>query len=257
MLDSTAVRLSLEELSFAILHEGRPAVIDAMVTDMRQAGLSPDAVRSSVRSAQHSLLARGLLDLEQDGLADQLRRAARGLVDASHWIAYRRPNAAVFYYVGERGTFERQVAHGVVHTIQQVDGIESMLHSGLAFFDIHGSHERDEPAGPAIRIPVSVFNELKQAPARADVERVLAGASEAQSLPTDLIDDLCAPAYRGDVLRAIYDPEGRPRADRNVLVLGGAQRSWLLRTAVGDEQTVTVPRATPSTFRREVTALLR
>ena len=69
-------------------------------------------------------------------------------------------------------------------------------------------------------------------------------------------EDLTAPAFRGDVMHATHDADGRPRVDGHVLVLRGRSRAWLVRPSdpVSWRLASVIP-ATPDAFRREMTAL--
>jgi hypothetical protein len=185
--DSTAVRLSAEELLFVVTQQARPTVAAELVARLRHAGLRQTSLESRVDAAQHSLLARGLLDDRRDTLAEPLLHAARGLVDATCSLSYRESGAAIVYYFGERGTFEQQVDRGIVHTIREVTGQASLVATGVSFFGIAGSRPVETAE---VEVAVAVFDEIKRRREPTDLERRLADAGVPDPVLAEFVQDL-------------------------------------------------------------------
>jgi hypothetical protein len=233
--------LSPEEVTFALIHAGQPAVAETVVGHMRRAGMTAPAMLASLRAAQHSLLSRGLLDPRSEALREPLRTVVQGMAGATSSIGIRRPGAAMYVYGGPLGTFEQSVCDGVTHTLRQIASPGEALDGALKVLDI-----RDDHAGTwaEFQLPIDVFDGLKQA---RDVE-----------VPDDsakaFAEDLTASTFRGDVVYARHDADGRPRVDAHALVLHGPRRAWLIRP--GDAASVTVVPLTPDAFRREIAAFI-
>jgi hypothetical protein len=243
------VELSLEEVTFAVASEARPEVRSDIVALMRQSGLSRSAVVSSMRAAQHSLLARGLLDLETRSLNESVEQVARAMLDARFSIGYRRSDLTTFYYFGSNGTLQQKVEHGLVHSFGEVDGPDAVLDSGLAFFEIPEAVVEAE-----FDVPAAVFEAVREASDPDLAERQLADAGAPDPLRSELVEDLFASKVRGDVIRHTYDEQGRPRPDAAMLVLSGNERSWLIR--LSGESNATIVRCGADVFRRETARLL-
>lgn len=242
--------LSLEEVMYALIHAGPPAVAETIVGRMRRAGMTTPAMLASLRAAQHSLLTRGLLDSTSESLSESLRTVAEGMAGAEASIGFRRPGAAAYVYLGPLGTFEQSVDQGVVHRLRQVPSPTEALDEALKVLNIGDGYEDD---CAEFQIPLAVFDRIKQA---SDVEVV--GALEDSGVPSAsakaFAEDLAAASFRGDVVHARHDAEGRPRVDGRVLLLRGPRRTWLVRPS--DESSVTVLPLTPDAFRREMAEFL-
>jgi hypothetical protein len=244
--------LSLEEVMFALMHEGQPAVAEMLVGRMRRAGLTTPALLATLRTAQHSLIARGLLDPGSETLCEPLRTLAQGMTGATASMGFRKPGAATYVYFGPSGTFEQTVEDGLRHTLREIDGSSSAVDDALEVFDIHDGADSE---CAAFDIPLSVFETIKRTP-DTEVRRTLEDAGVPEDSAAAFAEDLTAPAFRGDVMHATHDADGRPRADGHALVLRGRSRTWLVRPseqATADSLSV-VP-ATPDAFRREMAAL--
>src|SRR5438045_3436355 len=128
--------LSLEEVMFALMHEGQPSVAETLVGRMRRAGLTTPAMLAALRAAQHALIARGLLDQTSESLGEPLHTVAQGMVRAASSIGFRKQDAAVYIYFGPLGTFAQTVEEGVVHTLRKIEGSNAALERALDLFDI-------------------------------------------------------------------------------------------------------------------------
>lgn len=245
--------LSLEEFMFALIREGQPAVAATVVARMRRAGMTTSAMLACLRTVQHSLVARGLLDPRSDILEDELRHVVHGMAHASTSVGCRTPEAAAYFYLGPEGAFEQLVEHDVRHTLREIDGADAALDRAVLLFDIH---EADNSSPAEFHIVGSAFDAIK-ALKNGEVARTLENAGVSGPVAAAFAEDLAAPRFRGDVVHATHDDDGRPRVDGGLLVLGGQRRTWLVRPDDdAHTEAVTVIHSTAEVFRREAAAFL-
>jgi hypothetical protein len=246
--------LSVEEVMFALIHEGRPSVAEVLVGRMRRAGMTTPVLIATLRAAQHSLLARGLLNADSESLSEPLRTVAQGVAGAASSIGFRRPGQAAYIYFGPDGTFEQTVDEGVVHTLRPIEGRGTALDRALDLFDIDASQE---DGYAEFDIPPAVFDEIKRSSNDA-----VAPSLERASVPKDsavaFAEDLAASTFRGDIVHAVHDPSGRPRVDGHMLILRGPRRAWLVRASEQQPATsVSAIPLSPDAFRHELAAFIQ
>ena len=250
--------LTTEELSLAFSLLGQPeAGRSLMVTQLGE--MSEAEARARLMAAGHSLIARGGMALGPEGpvLNEDLARAVGLLLRADFSIRYSRATSdAEFnlaYHFGQNLILEHRLEQGIAHRLNEIPDAATVIKSGLVFF---GVPQAEPFQSPAIAIPYSLLNEVKNLGDPAQIDRRLQETGVDGGVRPLLAEDLAHPQYRGSVLRVQSDARGNLFSEEGFLLLHGPRRLWLITLSGPERTTATLMPATVQAFHQETAALI-
>jgi hypothetical protein len=261
-MDTHTIHISVEELALVLGEIGHADSARALLGTQLPVGASRREMELCIRTAMHSLLARGLVDIDQEGvltIAPRLARMAGTLMQASFSLRYSRfeEHAEInltCHYCGD-AIVAQHVEKEVVHSLGQLDSIEEIVERGIAFLDVA---EAQPTSFEPFELPQHFLTEARDGRSAEEVAQQLHSAEVADALCPLLAEDLMAPSFRGSILRIEYEHDGTPVSDMGLLALRGAGRLWLMRPVERDGRPcfVVMP-GTEDLFRQELASLLR
>lgn len=252
------VALAVEEMALIFSLMGRPEAGHALMAN--QLGEMTEAeARARLLAAGHSLIARGLLALGNEGpilessLARLMEQIARPQFSIRYSRATREAEFALVYHFGPDAVLEHRLEQGVVHHLAEVPDASAVVKGGMLFYEI--------PQTPSVALPptpmaLQVLMDAKDIEDPAGIEERLRRAGVPDEVRSLLAEDLAHPQYRGGVIRVDYDGQGRPSSERGFLLLRGSQRLWLISPEARDAATALLMPATLQSFHQAVMALL-
>ncbi|MGQ9710351.1 MAG: hypothetical protein ACUVXE_07770 [Anaerolineae bacterium] len=250
--------LTGEELALTFSLIGQPeAGRDLM--DVQLGEMSEAEARARLLAAGHSLIARGWMALGPEGpiLNEDLARVVRPVLGANFSIRYSRatPDAEfnLAYHFGEKIIIEHRLENGVVHRLNEITDVATVIKSGVVFF---GLPQAERFQCPHVTIPYELLKELKDVERADQIDQHLQQAGVIEEVRMFLAEDLSRPQYRGSVLRVQYDVGRQPFSEEGFLLLQGPRRLWLITLADGGRTTATLMPITVQEFSRQVTALV-
>lgn len=260
-METYSLRLSVEELALALTQIGQPEVARNLIITHLGAEISPPDVHARIMSAGHSLMARDLLSISEDGsllLAESLLRTAHALSKADFSIRYSRshPQAdfLLTYHYSAGNIFKHQIEQGVVHHIKEFQDWDQAIQDGIPFFGIPAT---SLTFPPTTEISKSVLDDIKDEEHRDVAVRKLVSAGVSEELAMHLGEDISTPQYRGSALRVEYRADGAPYSDQGLLILCGHERIWLFRPFIREDvPLLTIVPGTQLAFHQEISSLI-
>lgn len=255
----TEFLLSVEELALAVSALGQPQMAhDVMLAQL--GSMSSDEAHARLKTAGHSLLARGWLTMDTEAqlhLEPELERVVSALIRPDFSLRYSRSQSqgewlSAFHFA-KGMLIAHRVEQGLLHHLVEINDAASAIQQGIEFFEIAPSSDFQIPES---HLPGKFLITLKDADAPLAAQQL-----QTQPLPAvvrqGLLDALQACRYRGSALRVEYDAAHVAHSERGLLLLGGPQRVWLFRFTGPDESSpVDILPGTPEVFAREIQALL-
>lgn len=259
-MPDTEFLLSVEELALAFSALGRPQMAhDVMVAQL--GNMSADEAHARLKTAGHSLLARGWLTLDAEArvhLASNLERAVAALVHPVFSLRYHRSQprgewSAAFHFLNG-AIIAHRVEQGVLHHLVELHDPAAVIQQGVEFFELA---QAPVFVAPLNRLSGDTLTGLKDLDPAVLEQQLQAQPSLSNVVRQWLSEDLLNSRYRGSALRVVYDADHTPTSERGVLLLGGPQRVWLFRFDGPDAAApVDVLPGTASQFALELQALL-
>ena len=255
----TEFLLSVEELALAFSALGQPQMAhDVMLAQL--GNMSSDEAHARLKTAGHSLLARGWLTLDTEAqlhLTAELQRAVSALVQPDFSLRYSRSQSqgewlSAFHFT-KGMLMAHRVEQGLLHHLVEIQDPTLAIQQGIEFFELAQAVDFEIPES---RLSGQFLLMLK------DADPILAAQHlQTQSLPDQvkrgLLEALQLPRYRGSALRVEYDATRAAHSERGLLILGGSQQTWLFRFNGPDESSpVDILPGTPEVFAQEIQALL-
>ncbi|HOS78715.1 MAG TPA: hypothetical protein PLJ24_00465 [Anaerolineae bacterium] len=250
--------LSVEELALALSALGQSQMAhDIMVAQL--GNMSADEAHVRLKTAGHSLLARGRLTLDAEArlqLAPDLERLVSALIQPAFSLRYHRSQprgewSAAFHFLNGAIVAHR-VEQGLLHHLVEIHDAAMVVQEGVEFFEIAQALPFEMPAS---HLPADFLTALKDANAAVLEQHLRAQLYLSEIVQQWLRQDLLNSRYRGSALRVVYTAEHIPTSERGVLLLGGAERVWLFRFNGPDAPMDMLP-GTVSQFTQEIQALL-
>lgn len=208
--------------------------------------------RGRLMAANHSLMAKNILYLENDSIRMvpeyarllgaliandfAVRTSVRVLGETEHTLTY---------YVRNEQLIEHRITHGVVHTFQDVASIDDALSALLAFLEVDGI----QPFQISPFVITREKWELAQAKINDESDAAVDHLRE-QQVPEEsaalLAEDLQQQVMRGAAMQLKVDFTSGLVADAGYLILKGASgRVWLLEIKeAADEARLLIQSAT-------------
>jgi hypothetical protein len=252
-------RFSVEELALVMSLAGSPEMAHSFM--FAQLGdMSKEEARARLLAAAHSLLARRWITPGPQGenvLAAPIVPVAEALTQASFSLRYQRVNPELellmtFHFVDTR-IYAHIIEQSVVHHIIQLDDREAVVQQGVVFFGLDKAEEVS--LGP-VDLPLGFLDDLRQNAYAKALDRL-----ESQAAPRHLVqllrEDFNNTQYRGSALRVEYGPDGTPKSEKGLLVLGGLSRLWFFQLTEGDgEPHTTLYPGSREVFQQQVMSLM-
>lgn len=248
------ITVSAEELALALGEAGHAATGRALLGDLGQSELE-----AALRSAAHSLMARGLAALNTADVVTvgpPLVALAGTLMRAHFSIRFSRfdewgERHCTYHFCGDI-IVGQHVSHGVIHSLSELGSAAECVAGGADLLEAAGTQAF---ASLSCVLPDDLLNAFA-----GGEPTITAGQLHSWGAPDilcgPLAEDFAAPQLHGSVLRVEYPSPG-PVAERGLLVLRGAERLWLMRPFLRHGASfVTVLAGTEQLFRQEVEALL-
>lgn len=204
--------------------------------------LSPQQVEERLTAASHSLLARGLTSISDQGIINmdsQLELAVFPLTTFDYLIQLSlvlesgRADVTIHIQQGKKFT-AHLVKAGVVHILTH-GVVASLGKYVLDVFDEIGTGSQEKSPGKQLPVSLAVLGEVQSKGNDMDeMVPLLTAADWAEQAARDFCADLVDQKLRGTLLRL----DSRQDADwekvksspnRSLLFLRGAHRSWLFR----------------------------
>lgn len=259
-MPDTEFLLSVEELALAFSALGQPQMAhDVMVAQL--GNMSADEAHARLKTAGHSLLARGWLTLDAEArlhLASNLERAVAALVHPVFSLRYHRSQprgewSAAFHFLNG-AIIAHRVEQGVLHHLVELHDPAAVIQQGVEFFDLA---QAPVFAAPSNRLSGDILVALKEMDA-ATLERQLQSQPSLSNVARQwLSEDLLSTRFRGSALRVVYTADHAPTSERGLLLLAGPQRVWLFRFDGPDAAApVEVMPGTAAQFALEIQSLL-
>ena len=253
-------RLGIEELAMVLNLAGSPeAAKQLLIQNFGE--MNEDEERGRLLAASHSLMAKGLVKVNNDLtiLDKKYAEFVQSIFANEFYIRFSKnlPEAEeiLIHYFQDERIISHQVTSGVVHELNPVTDFDKVVRSGIEFFELDSTEDFDSFE---VDVAYSLLETIK-AEAVTQPDKIV---SEIDSIgvpePTChlLAEDLIQPAYYGSVMR-LEIVEEELRSDRGFLILRGKKRCWLFRILSSeDNQTIArVKAGTHDTFIMEVQAL--
>ncbi len=251
--------LGLEEVVVAIGLVGQPEVAKALLWS-NVGEINADEERGRLLAAHHSLLAKGLITLQQNEAhpTEDLVQIATMLVEHTFIVRFSRGSGVdervLAYYFRDNRILSHAIGNGVSHHLVFVNDRDQMVDNGAQFVELIAAHEDY----PEVKVSEATLNKARElahtAPDKLDELLTDAGMPETARL--SLSEDLRQPAYRGSLMR-VEAKDGQLRSDRGALLLKGKERLWLMEVQPADgEVMITIRLATQETLRYQIDALI-
>jgi len=259
-------RLGLEELAAGVSiagfpdHENAASVAKAMLV-ANFGKLDPKEVKGRLMAANHSLMAKNLSVLRDDGphLQPDFKKVIAALTQYDYTIRFsiggsEKEKILTFYYKG-KSIVKHENMRGVEHILSFASGIEQIFEESADFLQI------DSPTlseYPRVEIEQSALDEAKSIAATKPekLKSFLEKAGIPKETAGPLAEDLIQPIFRGSVMR-VELVENQMIADHGFLLLKGKQRAWFFPIVVKDDLTyASIVAGTKQTLEQEIQALL-
>jgi hypothetical protein len=258
-------QLSVEEVAFAMGVIGDPAVSSGFLLAIL-GDISQQELEGRLYAASHSLMARGLFDVNLDTQEQQLDQALGAMIRALLANTYslrcsrtiQGEEQLLNYFLGDGQIVEHRLYKGVVSHLETIPDMVTVYSRCAAFYDLPiemtAAEGAEEPVG---FLPASLLEDVKDAIPTITASQIVAQFTEAglsEQAAVDLADDLLQQRYRGSVLRA-ETTTGEITSDRGFLLLNGPQRLWLMEAILEEPPLVRVYRGTPGKFKNLLRSL--
>ncbi|MBN1266493.1 MAG: hypothetical protein JXA25_13435 [Anaerolineales bacterium] len=253
-------RLSVEEWALALSLAGAGQQSEALLRTYL-GELSDDMARERMHAAGHSLIARGLLDIDPEGAAPldpDFMSCVKAMAAADYSLRFGRSNEAVdmflTYHFKDGKLYEQALEYGVVIELTTIQDMKDVIQGGMDFYDVekHAGFK----AGP-VQLPYAQLEDLTGVTDLDQLDAALKSAGVGEKERVLLKEDLAAARSRGSVLLVTYPGNTFPQSDHGFLTLEGPERMWLVSLEeVDGEMTATLKPGSRKTFEAEVSALL-
>ncbi|RME60530.1 hypothetical protein D6779_02045 [Candidatus Parcubacteria bacterium] len=261
-MDNIVYQLGLEELAMSVSLAGSPQAAKGMLV-ANLGELDTNEEHGRLMAANHSLMAKGLLVIEDDGprLQPDFEKAISVLTQYDYTLRFSIGSGAseeiLAFYAKDNHIVKHENRQGVVHILSFASGIEQIVEDGAAFFHINEQAVTGQN-GLELEVRYSVLEEARQV--AATTPRRLTNFLEVSGVPrkiaTMLAEDLIRPEYRGSVMR-VELVENRMVSDYGFLVLKGQQRAWFFPiVARKNEPYARIVAGTKQSFKREIQVLM-
>lgn len=240
-------RLSVAELAFALANSGALeagfAYLQTVLGD-----IEPERFADWMTVASHSLIARGLLDVQPDGsygeLNSDLQLIARAMVRDERTLRCHRaqqgPDGAIEQYVSILFDADVIVAHwieqSVVASVEVIPSLSDATAKIALFIGAQANRGTLEEAREPQTIPVEQLGRLRQAAHKLDAGQMrekLRPYVDAIWLSEFAATLTAADAVWGDVLR-IERVNEEVVAERGFLFVSSSDAAWLLQSFTPD-----------------------
>ena len=250
------IRLSADETAMAMAQAGNGELALQLLFAQTQAPLSADEASSRLTAASEALAARGLLTIEPGGsshLEEPLNRVAPAIAAAELTLRLAKTTAGedndeAFHFL--EGRIVRQRADGPSYVFTEEESLDAIVERAHQFFDAAATSEADE----GVSLPASLLDELAQAPS-ADAARAIAAAVGGSGTLIEAFATDCQGAtMRGSFSRIGYG-HGHPVTQAGALIVGSAERVWLLGLDRQEAGNLRLTAATRVALQREIERL--
>lgn len=225
-------RLSVDEVAMILSQSGHA---DAARQTLAIGGadvLDGGVIRGRLQAAGHSLMARGLLDVIDDGVIEldpAINRLVGPLASADFSIRLARSDGETdwtitFHFSGDvivQHTIERDIVHELTECCGEADVVETIL-------DLLGVGEHTPFKAGSCTVTASVINDLQTTADRDTALAMLADAGMFETVRQLFVDDFMGVVSRGTISRIDYDDEEASLAEGAIMTLHGPERFWLM-----------------------------
>lgn len=255
-------RLAVDEVAMALAQVGEPDLArDLLVAEAGEV-LSGDAARGRLIAAGHSLMARGLLEVDVDRsvhLDEALARAVCPLAKADFSLRVSRSDdsgeLARSYHFRGSGSVSQEVDRDIIYRLVEYPSVEAAVASCVAFFDTDGIASF---AVESSTIPMDTLDEIQRTADPETVAVTLAAVGMPKNVRTMFVPDFQGVVFRGGLLRVDFGQVNGPTSNRGTLILRGPQRMWLMRILPeGDTARLLVMAGSKRSLRGEILALIQ
>lgn len=255
---SDKVRIGVEELAMAISLVGRAEIAKGLLYSAF-GELAPDEERGRLLAAGHSLMARGLLAV-QDGesrLEERLKHMVEVIAGPDKVMNYNltdgKKDHTLAYYVKGKEVIEQSVQQGVIYTLGITHGSAPVVDGGLGFF---GIAPKEGERFPEAIVPMSVLDRARGA-SNGALSAIFQEAGVPEPVAQSLAADFGHTEARGAAMLIQAIGQGQLTSDEGVLLMKSAKRTWLFPIFLQDG----TPHArlvvgSAQTFRHEIERLL-
>jgi hypothetical protein len=251
-------RLEPNEMAMIMAHLGEAETALRLLLAQEPPPADDDAVRDRLLQASDALAARNLLSVELDGslrLDGDLERLAQVSVAPEFTIGLSRSRAGVstdesFHFRDGRIVSQRSDA-GSAYVLTEEESLDAVVDAAVALFQAEAATD-DEP----LSLPANLLDDLSRATTVEEARAVLAPGGAAEAVLRLFAADYVLPALRGGLIRTHYG-HGHPVSEAGALVIGGAERAWLLRLDGHNVGNLLLVAATRDSLRDEIVRLTR
>lgn len=257
------IHLSLEELALLINLMGYPIVAKGLLTS-QLGDISPQEERGRLLAANHTLLAKGMMELRGGKL--YIEPAYSDLLDllpnndyAVRCVVSSEGSASqmLTYYLRDDQTVQQRITHGAVHSLRAVSSLTQAVEAiqALLMLDISQPHSHE--------IGYLRQEELEALPESysdaADASQRLQAVGWAKGTADSFAQDLFNQRLRGAVYRVEMNPEDKEWSERGFMLLTGiSDRTWLMTPGGGpDSDSLLIKPATRDLVRDAIVILLK
>ena len=253
-------RLGLEELAMGISIAGFPEAAKGMLV-ANLGEMDKNEEHGRLMAANHSLMAKNLLFLEDDGphLELDFEKVVAALTQYDYTLRFsvgsgEKEEILAYYYKGKE-IVKHENLQGVAHIFSFASGFEQVIEDSAAFL---GISQHQEGEYPKAEVEQSALDEAKVIAATKPekLKDFLRNAGVPKEPAELLSEDLIQPVCRGSVMR-VELVKNQMIADRGFLLLKGQQRSWFFPIVVkGDVTYANIIPGIMKTLEQEIQALL-
>jgi hypothetical protein len=257
----TSFRLAVDEVAMALTQVGEADLARDLLLAGAGGTLTGDTAQGRLLAAGHSLMARGLLEVDADGsvrLDETLARVLRPLAKADFSIrvscSYGSGELARSYHFAGPCVISQEVDRDIIYTLAEFLSRDAALASCVEFFD---TEDTAPFAADPVTLPMEVLDEIQETADPEAVHARLATAGMPESVRAMFVPDFQGVVFRGGILRVDFGSGDGPASNRGALILRGPQRLWVMRILPeGDTARLLVMAGGKESLRNEILALI-
>jgi hypothetical protein len=255
---SIGFRLTTDEAAFVIAHLGDEELALRLLIGTKP---PPGAGELDDRldAARVALASRSLLLVAENGswqLDSGLERVATVSAAPDFTLGVSRShagdNAALsFHFRGDFIVMHQIEDGGATYAMEELPALNAVADAAASFFAVAAG-----AASAEVSLPATLLDQLASVSTAEEARAALTYAGAAEALLHLFAADYVLPALRGGFIRTDYG-HGHPVSEAGALIIGGAERAWLLRLDGHNVGNLLLVPATRASLEDEIVRLAR